>query len=60
MPSVSAKQHQLMEAVAHGWKPTQMKGPPVSVAKEFVAADKGKKKRAPAARVYPHLDKSGE
>jgi hypothetical protein len=31
-----------MRAVAHGWHPTQFKGPPVSVAKEFVAADKRK------------------
>jgi len=29
-----------MRAVAHGWKPDRMKGPPVKVAKEFVAADK--------------------
>lgn len=29
-----------MRAVAHGWKPDKFKGPPVSVAKEFVAADK--------------------
>jgi hypothetical protein len=31
-----------MRAVAHGWKPSNKKGPPVKVAKEFVAADKGK------------------
>jgi hypothetical protein len=30
-----------MAAVAHGWHPTGMKGPPVSVAKEFNQADKG-------------------
>lgn len=29
-----------MRAVAHGWKPDRMKGPPKKVAKEFVAADK--------------------
>jgi len=40
MPSKTAKQAKLMRAVAHGWKPSRMKGPPVSVAKEFVAADK--------------------
>ncbi len=31
-----------MAAVAHGWKPDQVKAPPVSVAKEFNAADKAK------------------
>ena len=41
MPSKSQKQHNLMEGIAHGWKPTGMhKGPPVKVAKEFAAADK--------------------
>lgn len=40
MPSKSPAQHRLMEGIAHGWKPKGMKGPPVSVAKEFVAADK--------------------
>lgn len=32
-----------MKAVAHGFKPDQFKGPSKDVAKEFVAADKGKK-----------------
>ncbi len=44
MPSTTAKQAHLMAAVAHGWHPTGMKGPPVSVAKEFHAADKKKGK----------------
>jgi hypothetical protein len=43
MPSSSKKQAKFMRAVAHGFKPDQTKGPPVKVAKEFVAADKGKK-----------------
>lgn len=43
MPSVSRKQHNLMEMVAHGGKPRGKKGPSVAVAKEFVAADKGRK-----------------
>lgn len=30
-----------MAAVAHGWKPSKRKAPPVGVAKEFNAADKG-------------------
>lgn len=41
MPSKTPAQARLMAAVAHGWHPTGMKGPPVSVAKEFNAADKG-------------------
>jgi len=32
-----------MRAVAHGWKPPGGGGPSVKVAKEFTAADKGKK-----------------
>jgi hypothetical protein len=42
MPSVSGKQHRAMEAAAHG-KSTL--GIPKSVGKDFVAADKAKKKR---------------
>lgn len=41
MPSTSKAQHNLMEGIAHGWKPSGMKkAPPVSVAKDFAAADK--------------------
>lgn len=40
-----------MEMIAHGGKPTHLKGggapPPVKVAKDFVQADKGKKKFSP-------------
>lgn len=43
MPSKTPKQKKFMQAVAHGFKPDQAKGPPVSVAKEFERADKGKK-----------------
>jgi hypothetical protein len=42
MPSKSLKQHKYMEMIAHGGKPRSGKGPPVSVAKEFVAADVGR------------------
>jgi hypothetical protein len=42
MPSTSKAQARLMQAVAHGWKKPGGGGPPVSVAKEFVAADKAK------------------
>lgn len=44
MPSKSPAQARLMQAVAHGWKDPSG-GPPVSVAKEFVAADKAKASR---------------
>lgn len=40
MPSKSKKQARLMRAVAHGWKPSRIKGPTRAVAKEFVKADK--------------------
>ena len=39
MPSKSAKQAKFMRAVAHGWEPSRTKGPPKSVAKEFMRAD---------------------
>jgi hypothetical protein len=42
MPSTTKKQARFMAAVAHGWKPSQKKAPPVSVAKEFNKADVGK------------------
>jgi len=44
-PSKTPKQKRLMQAVAHGWKPDQMKGPSKAVAKEFVKADQKKGKR---------------
>lgn len=44
MPSHSVKQAKTMSAIAHGWKPTgEAAGIPKKVAKEFHAADKGKK-----------------
>ena len=43
MPSVSKKQHNLMEMVAHDPAAAKRVGIPQSVGKEFVAADKGKK-----------------
>lgn len=56
MLSVSEKQHRAMEAAAHG-KSTL--GIPAKVGKEFVAADKKKKKRpVDASKVYPHLKES--
>jgi len=44
MPSTSPLQAKTMSAIAHGWRPTgSAAGIPVKVAKEFHAADKGKK-----------------
>jgi hypothetical protein len=43
MPSKSAKQHKLMEAVAHSPKFAKKVGIPQKVGKEFADADKGKK-----------------
>ncbi len=45
MPSKSPKQHRYMEMIAHGGKSRKGKDPSVAVAKEFVAADKRKKRR---------------
>jgi hypothetical protein len=42
MPSVSKKQHNFMEMVAHSPKMAKKVGVPQSVGKEFAAADKGK------------------
>ena len=42
MPSVSAKQHRFMEAVAHNPSFAKKAGVPQSVGKEFSNADKGK------------------
>jgi hypothetical protein len=44
MPSSSVRQAKTMSAIAHGWRPKgSAKDIPVRVAKEFHAADKGKK-----------------
>jgi hypothetical protein len=43
MPSVSKKQHNLMEAVAHNSAFAKKVGIPQKVGKDFAAADKGKK-----------------
>ena len=43
MPSKSAKQHRLMEAVAHDPKFAKKVGIAQSVGKEYAAADKAKK-----------------
>lgn len=43
MPSKTKKQHQLMLAVAHNPEFAKRVGVPMSVGKEFVKADKGRK-----------------
>jgi len=43
MPSVSKKQHNFMEAIAHSPSFAKKAGVPMSVGKDFVTADKGKK-----------------
>lgn len=43
MPSTSAKQHRFMQAAAHNSEFARKAGIPQSVAKEFAAADKGRK-----------------
>lgn len=43
MPSVSKKQHNFMEAVAHNPAFAKKAGVPQSVGKEFSTADKGRK-----------------
>lgn len=65
MPSHSVKQAKTMSAIAHGWEPTgEAAGIPKKVAKEFHAADKGKKfgkggkKGAPPAS-SKNYDRSG-
>jgi hypothetical protein len=43
MPSVSKKQHNFMEAIAHSPSFAKKAGVPQSVGKDFATADKGKK-----------------
>lgn len=43
MPSVSGKQHRLMEMVAHDPEAAKRLGIPQSVGEEFSEADKGRK-----------------
>lgn len=44
MPSKSSKQHRFMEAVAHDKKFARKAGVPQKVGREFVQADKRKKR----------------
>lgn len=62
MPSRSKRQHNYMEMVAHDPGAARRTGTPASVAKEFVAADKGRdlsglpehvERKAKGGAVYP-------
>jgi hypothetical protein len=55
MPSKSQAQHNYMEMLAHGGKSNKGKGPSKAVAREFVAADKGRSSK----RLPKHVRKSG-
>jgi hypothetical protein len=50
MPSVSGKQHRLMEMVAHNPAAAKRTGIPQSVGQEFASADKGRTFAKPAYR----------
>lgn len=60
MPSKSPAQARLMAAVAHGWQPSRFKGPPLSVAKEFNEADKGRSLLSKALRSRATQKKKGK
>ena len=45
MPSKSNSQHKLMEAIAHSKEFSKKVGIPQKVGKEFVSADKARKKK---------------
>jgi hypothetical protein len=61
MPSVSKKQHNLMEGVAHNPSFAKKVGIPQSVGKEFASADKGKKfKEGGMATKMKLFEKSGK
>ena len=51
MPSKSKAEHNLMEMIAHGGKPSNGKGPSKAVAQEFVKADTGK----PISKLPTHV-----
>lgn len=57
MPSVSDKQHKLMEAVKHSSKFAKKVGIPQSVGQEFADADEHMGKFKKQARVTKHLRK---
>jgi hypothetical protein len=57
MPSVSKKQHNFMEAVAHDPGFAKKAGVPQSVGKDFAEADKGREmKKLPERKKRPFSD----
>ena len=55
MPTVSEKQHRVMEMVAHDAKAAKRVGVPQSVGKEFVSADKAQGKAVQKRKpMYSH------
>lgn len=61
MPSVSRKQHNFMEAIAHSKEFAKKAGVSQSVGREFVAADKGKKfpSKSKGHSLFSHFGKKG-
>jgi hypothetical protein len=57
LPSVSKKQHNFMEMVAHSPAAAKRVGVPQSVGEDFAAADKGKSTKELPERVRPKLAK---
>ena len=59
MPSASKKQHNFMAAVAHSPSFAKKAGVPMSVGKDFTAADKGRKfaKGGDMAKIPPFMGK---
>jgi len=64
MPSSTPRQARFMRAVAHGFKPSNGKGPSVAVAREFMHADErrkpGKRTREQRADRKREMDKWAE
>jgi len=57
MPSKSKKQHNFMAAIAHSPEFAKKAGVPMSVGKDFVAADKGKKFRTGGTSLKAGINK---
>ena len=60
MPSVSGKQHRLMEMVAHDPGAAKRVGIPQSVGEDFAKADEGKKFPEKKKGIYSHSRKARE
>lgn len=60
MPSTSAKQHNLMEAVSHDPQFAKKVGIPQKVGKDFAAADKAKGRPSDLSEKYVHWSMRGK